>query len=83
MLVNDQAEFRVVCLTKDEYKMNLQEEVLCIDKKKCKIAARPMQQGDQMGGIQIPNYGIIGIMTMGTHMFLVVITGRKYAAKMM
>jgi hypothetical protein len=40
------------------------------------------QSGDERGGMQIPHYGIIGIMAIDKdHIFLVIITGRKHAAK--
>mmetsp|Transcript_12774 Transcript_12774/g.21586 ORF Transcript_12774/g.21586 Transcript_12774/m.21586 type:complete len:331 (-) Transcript_12774:1912-2904(-) len=69
-------------MTHDDYNMDLQDEVLIIQKSQVRMSTRAKRREDSAGGIQYPNYGIVGIMNIKMHIFLIVITERKHAAKM-
>ena len=43
---------------------------------------RPKEQRDEQGGMQYPTYGLIGIMNIDCHIFIILITERQLVAKM-
>lgn len=43
---------------------------------------RPREHGDEDEGIHYPNYGIIGIINIGIHIFVILIIERRLVAKM-
>lgn len=46
------------------------------------MQSRPHAPGDEVDGIHYPNYGIIGIINIGIHIFVIIILDRRLVAKM-
>ena len=43
---------------------------------------RPKEPNDDQGGMQYPTYGLIGIMNIESHIFVILISERQLVAKM-
>ena len=53
-----------------------------MQKKGCVMYSRLHEAGDENDGIHYPNYGIIGIINIGIHIFVIIIIERRLIAKM-
>ena len=62
--------------------MCMRDDVLVIQKKGCTMSTRPKGPRDELGGTQYPTYGLIGIMNIESHIFIILITERQLVAKM-
>ena len=60
----------------------MRDDILIIQKKGCVIYTREKDQNDDQEGIQYPNFGVIGIINVGQHLFILIITDRSLVAKM-
>lgn len=60
----------------------MRDDILIIQKKGCVIFTREKDQSDDIEGTHHPNYGVIGILSVGQHLFILIITERTLAAKM-
>ena len=81
-LVNEVDHFRVLCTTMDDYNELMRSDVLIIQKKGCVMYQRNRQEGDDSGRVQYPTYGILGILNVGSHIFVILIIERRVVAKM-
>ena len=60
----------------------MRDDILVIEKKGCIIYSRAKEGIDEEGGLQYPTYGVIGIMNIESHIFVLIITERQLVAKM-
>lgn len=60
----------------------MRDDILVVEKKGCHIFSRKRKNDDNEGGRSYPTYGIIGIMNIESHIFIIIITERNVVAKM-
>ena len=60
----------------------MRDDILVIQKKGCTMYTRPKEASDAEGGMQYPTYGLIGIMNIESHIFVILISERQLVAKM-
>ncbi len=83
LLINDSDHFRILCESLDDQNQTIRNDILVIQKKGCKIFTRQREiKDEEEREKQIKNYGIIGILNVTIHIFIILITEKEEIAKL-